>query len=571
MRLSISKTKNSENWYIVKDFYLGGKNTTHIMKKLGTKAEIEKYHKNPLAWAKDLAKQMTLDEKKNTETEPIQLSFSPRQLLPLNSQNQFFIGYLFLQKIYSLLQLKPFAQKIAKDAGVTYDFNDILAHLLYTRILAPGSKKNTFEQSQKFLESTHFEQHQIYRALDLLAKNAEALQEKVYETSKKLVKRNDKILYYDCTNFFFEIEQEAGLKQYGASKEHRPNPIVQMGLFMDGSGFPLSFSMTPGNQNEQTTLTPLEKKILKDYPLSDIVVCTDAGLASSANKKFNSRNGRYFITAHSLKKMKATQQESLLDPSGWRLPHSQKVYNLAEIDQDKPTLVYYKESEWLDENGLKQRFVVTFSLKYQAYLRNIRERQIDRALIKTKRPSAYNRKRANDPKRLIKENHLTAEGEIAEQLTLDLDLGTIKKEERFDGFYCLSTNLEASAEELIAVNSRRWEIEESFRMMKSEMKARPVYLRRDERIKAHFLTCFLSLLMVRILEAKLDQKFSVHRLIQTLKEMSLINEKNKGYRPCYTRNELTDALHEVFGFRTDWEVITQKEMKKILQESKKLR
>ncbi|MDR2975817.1 MAG: transposase [Streptococcaceae bacterium] len=266
--------------------------------------------------------------------------------------------------------------------------------------------------------------------------------------------------------------------------------------------------------------------------------------------------------------MKKAQQDVLLDPTGWKTEKSQKFFDLREIDSESRSTIYYKESEWLDEKGLKQRFVVTFSLKYQDYLRNIRERQINRALAKTKTPSAYSKKNQNDPKRLIKAQHTTPEGEIAEQLSLDLDLEQIQKEEKFDGFYCISTNLDASPEDLIKVNSRRWEIEETFRIMKSEMKARPVYLRRDNRIQAHFLTCFLSLLIYRILEKKLGQKYSVHEIIGTLKSMTVINEQNKGYRPCYTRTKLTDTLHEVFGFRTDWEIMSQKEIKKIIKKSK---
>ncbi|MDR2977598.1 MAG: transposase, partial [Streptococcaceae bacterium] len=255
MRVGYTKSKNSISYYIQKDFYLNGSRTTKKVLKLGTHEELLKTHSDPLAWAKALAKQMTEDEKKEKAQELIQIDFHSRKLLPLDTQNQFSIGYLFLQAIYAQLGLKELCHDISKSSSTSFDLNDILAHLIYTRILSPGSKKNCFEESKKYLEAPNFEQHQIYRALDLLAENSESFQEKVYLTSKNLVKRNDKILYYDCTNFFFEIEQEEGLKQYGVSKEHRPNPIVQMGLFMDGSGFPLSFVIGPGNQNEQKTLT----------------------------------------------------------------------------------------------------------------------------------------------------------------------------------------------------------------------------------------------------------------------------------------------------------------------------
>lgn len=440
---------------------------------------------------------------------------------------------------------------------------------MYLRILHPTSKKGTFEHAKDLLEPVHFQSHQIYRALEILAEQSDFIEEMVYKNSRQVVDRNTQVLYYDCTNFFFEIEEADGIKQYGVSKENRPNPLVQMGLFMDGSGLPLALSMTPGNRNEQTTLKPLERRILKDFDLSKFIVCTDAGLSSNQNRIYNTKGKRAFVTTQSVKKLKKFLKEWALDPKGWRTPGSHKKINLEDIRHLKnDTKTYYKE-RWIKENGLEQKLMVTYSPVYQRYQSSIREKQVERAKKKMEHPSSLNKTNQNDPKRFIESKHVTDDGEIADKTQATLNQAQIDEESMYDGFYAVCTNLESSVEEIIKINYRRWEIEETFRILKSEFQARPVYLQRETRIKAHFLTCFLSLLMYRILEKKLDERFTCHELISTLRNMNMRELDGEGYIPAYTRTTITDALHDAFGFRTDLEIVTQKNMKKIFKQTKK--
>jgi transposase len=423
--------------------------------------------------------------------------------------------------------------------------------------------------SKKFIEQPNFSLHHIYRGLEIIAKEDGFIQSEIYKNSLRAVKRDSKILYYDCTNYFFEIDEESGLKQYGASKEHRPNPIVQMGLFMDGDGIPLAFNINAGNTNEQTTLKPLEKKILADFGLSKFVVCTDAGLSSIDNRKFNDRGDRAFIATQSIKKLKAHLQKWALDEKCWKTAENSAAYDISKLDGEKDfDKVFYKE-RWLNEGGLEQKILVTFSLKYKNYQRKIRQNQIGRAeKAVTENPSSIGKARQNDYKRFIRKTSVTPDGEIAEKAIFDIDSNLLAKEEKFDGFYAVCTNLEDEAQEIIKVNKRRWEIEESFRIMKTEFEARPIYLSRDDRVKAHFSTCFIALIIYRILEKRLSEKFTCSEIIGGLRDMNFYAAKGEGYIPAYTRTGLTDGLHSAFGFRTDFEIVNNNQMKNIFNNSK---
>ena len=427
---------------------------------------------------------------------------------------------------------------------------------------------SSFEASKKFIEQPNYELHDIYRALEVISKETELIEAEVYKNSLDVVNRNTKILYYDCTNYFFEIEQAEGLKQYGLSKENRPNPITQMGLFMDGDGFPLAFNVNSGNTNEQTTLKPLEKQIIKDFELSKFVVCTDAGLASNENRKFNNIQNRSYIVTQSLKKIKGHLKEWALSPEDWHTINLNKKINLNDIDSSGDNEeIYYKE-RWINENGLEQRLIVSYSPKYAEYQRCVRNRQIERAQNLINNPTKISKNRQDDPKRFIKSASVTNDGEIASKKVFSLNTTAIEKEEEFDGFYAVCTTLEDDISEIIKINKRRWEIEESFRILKTDFKTRPVYLKRDDRIKAHFTTCFLSLLIYRILEHSLNEKYTNEKIISTLREMNLAYESEEGYIPLYTRNDITDDLHEKYEFRTDYEITTENKMKKILKNIK---
>ena len=570
MRLQISKSKNASSLYVTKSIYVNGVSTSKVVEKLGTYDELkEKLNgEDPIEWAKAYVAELTRKEKE--EKREVMVRYSPAKQIAKDEQKTFNGGYLFLQQIYHQLGLSKISKVISEKYKFTYNLDSVLSRLVYSRIIFPASKLATCEQSKLFMEQPEFELQHVYRSLEVLAKESDYMQSELYKNSLKICDRNKGILYYDCTNYFFETEQEDGLRQYGVSKEHRPNPIVQMGLFMDGDGFPLAFCINKGNTNEQVTLKPLEKKIISDFGLSRFVVCTDAGLASVANRKFNDIQDRAFITTQSIKKLKASLREWALDPTGWKMSGSDVLYDLTELNEDSNLdLTFYKE-RWIKEKDLEQKLIVTFSTKYQKYQQSIRNRQIERAqkVIDTN-PGKLKKCNSNDYKRFISKSHCTENGEVAENESYSIDTDLIAGEAAYDGFYAVCTNLDDDASAIIKVNQRRWEIEESFRIMKSEFKARPVYLQRDDRIEAHFTTCFISLMIYRILEKKLGEKYTCHDIVTGLRDMNFFEITGEGYLPTYTRTDLTDDLHDAFGFRTDYQIVNTKQMKKIFKDTKK--
>jgi len=576
MRLKVSKSKNAASFYVIKSIYNSKtkKNTSVVVEKLGTEAALRKKlnGQDPYEWAKAYVAELTRKEKEDNRQVLIKKQQSKQ--IPKDIQQSFSGGYLFLQDIYYQLGIDKISKEISSKYKFTYDLDSILSRLLYGRILFPSSKLNTFELSKTLLEGASFQLQHIYRGLEVIAKESDFIQSSLYKNSLTVAKRNDKVLYYDCTNYFFEIEQANGLKQYGPSKEHRPNPLVEMGLFMYGDGIPLAFSIHSGNTNEQQTLQPLEKQIMKDFALSKFVVCTDAGLSSSTNRKFNNRQNRAFITTQSLKKLKTHLKDWALSPEGWHLSNASESFNIEMIRQSEELRNHYKYStfykeRWINENGLEQRLIVTFSFKYQEYQRIIRNRQIDRAVnLIEKVPSTLKKHRQTDYKRFIGQTNVTDDGEIAERKVYQLNDDKVQNEELYDGFYGVCTNLEDNVEEIIKINHRRWEIEENFRILKTDFKARPVYLSRNDRIKAHFTTCFLALVLYRYLEKQLNEEFTSSEIITQLRDMNFYHIPAEGFIPTYTRTDFTDALHESFGFNTDYEIVSTKNMKKIFKQTK---
>lgn len=569
MRLTISKSKSTEHLYISKSYRNNnGKSTSRIFKKLGTMQELLPKHGNDrervLAWAKEEARICTEEEKK--EKLEISLSLSETKQLSMNEQVTFSGGYLFLQHIFYELGLGKICKQISRKHSFKYDLSSVLSKLIYARILSPSSKLSSFEYMHQMIEQPDFGLHDIYRALDVLNKEANMIQSSLYKNGE--ANRDSSILYYDCTNFFFEIENEDGFRNYGKSKEHRPNPIVQMGLFLDANGIPLAFTVFPGNENEQPTLIPMEKQIMKDFSLSKFIICTDAGLASQANRRFNNHKDRSFIVTQSLKKLKGHLKEWALDPKGWMLGQNKKLYDISKIDEEKYSECIFHKERWICENGFEQRLIVSFSPKYKCYQREIRKRQIDRAIRIIQKGASAKTQNPNSPLRFVDEMQLTIDGEIASVKQNSLDIEKISEEERYDGFTAVCTTLEDDIEDILKINHRRWEIEESFRIMKSEFKARPVFLRKEERIKAHFLICFLSLLVYRTFEKKVNEKYTISELTSTLKGFDFYRVKGLGYVPLYKRNEITDVIHEAFGFRTDKDIVPDKKMKKFIRDSK---
>ncbi len=588
MKLTVSRSKNATLYYVQKSYRTdSGKSSTRTVERLGTLEEVKARfgEENTLEAMKEYVKALTKADKEQNRDVVIKLS--QNKLIKKGEQRSYNVGYLFLQKVYYELGLDKICKKIEKKYKNEYDLNSILSMLLYTRILYPGSKLSSLDDAKKFIEQPTADIHQVYRALSLLSKESDNIQAAVYKNSLKLGKRNDKVLYYDCTNYYFETEEESGLRQYGYSKEHRPNPIVQMGLFTDMDGFPLAFCINPGNTAETVTLKPLEEKLKENFNLSKVVVCTDGGLSSYENRKSDSIGGRSFITVQSLKKLEKHLQDWALEMDGWRIVNfkdgdkpqlSEQVYNISELAPKEYADSLFCRERWVKVKmgkgeELEQRLIVTFSFKYRDYLKYIREKQIERAeKIIERGVAGKTGKSQNDPKRFIKGESCTADGEMAEHTSYSLNQEMIEQESRFDGFYGICTDLEDNAADIIKTNGGRWIIEDCFRITKTDFQARPVFLQRDDRIKAHFLTCFLSLLIYKYLAKKINvgrSHFTPDEIISTLQQMNMISAVGEGYVPAYTRSDVTNNLHGSAGFRTDTQIVAKQKMKSIINLSKK--
>ena len=570
MRLHIRTISNYSYYWIIKDYTnINGKRSTKIFEKLENQNQVEdRFGKNnTIEKIKEYINE--LNSKDKNELVKLELNSSKR----INKEKRNFnIGYLFLEKLYNDLKIKDICNKIQNQYKFEFNLNEVLSYLVFARIIYPSSKLETFKQCQNFIEQPTFKLHDEYRALSYIANNIDFIQENLFINSKNVIKRNSKVIYYDCTNYFFEIDEEDDLRRYGISKEHRPNPLIGMGLFMDGDGIPLSFNIYPGNQNEQKTLIPEESKIINDFKLDDtkVILCTDAGLASDDIKKYNIKDGRGFVITQSLKKLKEEYKEQIFDKKDWKLPGDLKhLYNLEEIENNEELREKYYDSLFYkiiqtETKSVKQDTIVTFCFKYFDYNRNIRNSQIEKAKKNINSNNITRKgKNQNDPNRFIEEINSTSDGIVANEKTYSINENLIKEEEKYDGYYALSTNITGNVEDILKITKGRWEIEESFRIMKSDFLARPVNLSRKDRIKAHFMTCFIVLLIYRILEKKLDYKYTTKEILDTLRNMNVTELKGNGYIPSYERTDITDFIHEKYNFNTDTEVITYKKIKKI--------
>lgn len=575
MYVSITGVENNKDVYINQSYRKeNGKTSSRIYRKLGKLNELLRSFDGDfdamMAWAKSEAEKDTAEY--NAQIGDVSVSLSRKAYIPKDEERCFQAGYLFLQKLCAQLKIDSICRKISKRHKYTYDLGAILTDLIYARILSPSSRLSSFSYCKTLLEPPKYELQNVYRALSVMAEESDFIQEELYKNSNFVHPRNKKVLYYDCTNYYFEIEQEDELRRYGKSKEHRPNPIVTMGLFMDADGIPLAFDIFPGNRNEQTTLKPLESTVIKDFDCSEFILCSDAGLGSKSNRRFNSFGNRSYVITQSLKKMRVEDRQTALNPKQFRRLGSDKFIDISTLDESDPDIyetIFYKEVPVVNGN-MDETVIVTYSPKYRAYQKRIREQQISRAIKMIEQPERKRKgKNQNDPARFIKTTNVTDDGEIAEKKICELDLDKIRDEEKYDGFYAVITNLEDDIRGILKINRQRWEIEENFRIMKTDFEARPVYVRREDRIKAHFLTCYISLLVYRLLEKKIGNNYTCKEILSTLRSMQVtLLSKESGYIPSYKRTDLTDDLHKAFGFRTDYEFISKSAMRSIIKSTK---
>ena len=628
MYLLTSRKKNSCNFYLAECYRTPeGKPRSRIVTKIGSEVEIkEKYGvEDAKAWATEFV------QRKNEELRA-QAAAYPREItITLKEQNKkqpkletFNAGYLILEKLYYQFGFSNICEEIQHKHPHIKGFNldNVLRVMLLGRIINPSSKLGLIEQVQQtLLEQSEVKIQHVYRAMDLLSEHSELIQDRLFEySSLALGERNVSRLYYDCTNFFTEKEledcdlankseqwqQEHLLRKYGKSKENRPNPIVQLGMFMDGDGMPLGFCVNPGNTNEQKSMRPLEEKILKNFALTDVVVCTDAGLASFDNRLYNNKRleddplvqfklsgERRFVCTQSIKGLKSHLKEWALDPAGWSYDKRTdgrivqvNDFNLSSITEDNSwefsDVTFYKERT-IAERGLDQRLIMSFSLKYRDFHRRLRERRIKRA-EKMICNGSYEHESENSPRSLITRTHTTADGETATRTSAALNQEKIDNDSQYDGFYCLATNLfkhECTARQVVAISNRRWEIEECFRIMKSNLKARPFYHSKDCRIEAHFMTCFMALMLIRgiercIAEKAVDNpkypngKYTVNELLTALRSIQVTSlAEGRAYKPSYENSEMITELLEVFELNElGQEVVMKESLNKILKKIK---
>lgn len=599
MKLKISRSKNSCTLYVQKAYRdKTGKSTSKIVERIGSLDEVRAKAgaQDPIEWAKAYVQRLTAEEKEQRRV--VMPRLHPSTLIPKNVSQSCLSGHLFIQRLYYRTGIDRICSAISKKRKFDFDLDAVLQLLVYGRVLRPSSKLATCVGSSDYLEPFDVGLQHVYRALDVLADNDSYIQTRLFKNSASVVRRDTTVLYYDCTNYFFETEKadpvvigedgtrKVGMRQYGASKEHRPNPIVQMGMFVDNTGFPLAMCVNPGNTNEQVTLIPTEKAIVEQMGIERIVVCTDGGLSSEDNRSYNSTAERSFITVQSLKKLNDTYTDWALETDGWRLvPWSgaQKAARTAMglgVDDDTDmtfdltaddTARYYGDrtfyrERWIvnEKTGFSQRMIVTFSFRYRHYLRALRRRQVAAAETMA-RKGCSGKKRPTSPERFLSETHATEQGEVAVFKTVALNLDAIADEERYDGFYAVCTDLNDNVDEILRLNHNRWEAEDAFRVLKTDFRARPAFVWTDEHIRGHFIVCFIALLLFRILESELQYKYTSSQIISTLRGMTLNIIPGEGYRPNYTRTDLTDDLHDIAGFRTDTQIITNQKIKQILK------
>lgn len=616
MKLNYDRKSKDPTYFIQKGYRNGKKVTTKNIVRIGKHSELLKITDDPLAYAKAQVAKYN-EEEKNNNTVAMEVKFNFAEKIkatsrPASSSTNRNIGYFFLQQLYHDLQIGSFFKQISQGSKITFDPNEVNRFLTFARILEPGSKLGTYDHLDRYYEQPDFDYVHILRTMDILQDHYNEYLNHLYQASNTIIKRNTSVCYYDCTNYYFEIETDdedyvdevtgeimKGLRKYGPSKEHRPNPIVEMGLFMDADGIPLSMCVTHGSANEQTTAIPLEKELTKMFKGQKFIYCADAGLGSLDIRKFNSMGGRAFIVTQSIKKLSDRLKTAVFNDFEYKrlsndepvtleymktfdksdtenrelyLDHAYKIldadcavdlglYELKELKNGKTRRVKSKAN-------LEQKVIITFSRKMMEYQRYIRNRQIERArkLLKNMDPESY-KKGPNDVTRFIKRTSCTKSGEKAQDI-FEINQDVINEEEKYDGFYAVATNLDDPAKDILAISSKRYKIEDCFRVMKTNLAARPVYHQKRERIIAHFMICYTALLIYRLLETKLDRygtHFTADNIIETLRNMEVANIEDLCYMSTYTGSEVLTSLNAIYDLELDKRYYQPKELNRKLK------
>ena len=613
MKLYYDKRLKDPTYYIQQGFRNGKKTTTKNIKRLGKHSELLLITDDPLEYAKNEVKKMNEEYRSGRSEFIVTMDFNeriPSTDSPCSNSTSLNIGYLYLKDIYAKLNLSDFFKSVSSDRKITYDCNKICQFLTYARILDPASKYGTYDKLDTYYEKPQVEYQHMIRFLDILDRNSDKYLKHLFDNSENIVKRDTSVMYYDCTNYFFETEKPdeeivdevtgeiiLGLRQFGISKENKTSPIIEMGLIMDSRGIPISMCIHPGNTNEQLTAVPLEKEVIKMTGNKKFIYCADAGLGSYNIRKFNDMGGRAYIVTQSVKKLGQEIKDIVFNDSNYRLLSNDDAITLKEMrtfnKKDANNLSLYNDfaykvipantamdtglyEEKVYKNGrtkkvkakgtLHQYIIVTFSRKMMEYQRTIRERQLERAkkLLRLKDPEKI-KKGPNDIRRFLKNTSSDTANYV-------LDMDKIHEEEKYDGFYAVATNLDDSAKDILAVAQNRYKIEDCFRIMKTNFDARPVFLRKPERIRAHFLICYTALLIYRLMECKLDDNLThvtTSNLIKTLRNMNVVNMDDMYYKSIYSGSQALDALERCFELQLNRKYYRPSDLNKIVKKFSK--
>ena len=613
MKLYYDKRLKDPTYYIQQGFRNGKKTTTKNIKRLGKHSELLLITDDPLEYAKNEVKKMNEEYRSGRSEFVVTMDFNeriPSSDSPCSNSTSLNIGYLYLKDIYAKLNLSDFFKSVSSDRKITYDCNKICQFLTYARILDPASKYGTYDKLDTYYEKPQVEYQHMICFLDILDRNSDKYLKHIFDNSENIVKRDTSVMYYDCTNYFFETEKPdeeivdevtgeiiLGLRQFGISKENKTSPIVEMGLIMDSRGIPISMCIHPGNTNEQLTAVPLEKEVIKMTGNKKFIYCADAGLGSYNIRKFNDMGGRAYIVTQSVKKLGQEIKDIVFNDSNYRLLSNDDAITLKEMrtfnKKDANNLSLYNDfaykvipantamdtglyEEKVYKNGrtkkvkakgtLHQYIIVTFSRKMMEYQRTIRERQLERAkkLLRLKDPEKI-KKGPNDIRRFLKNTSSDTANYV-------LDMDKIHEEEKYDGFYAVATNLDDSAKDILAVAQNRYKIEDCFRIMKTNFDARPVFLRKPERIRAHFLICYTALLIYRLMECKLDDNLThvtTSNLIKTLRNMNVVNMDDMYYKSIYSGSQALDALERCFELQLNRKYYRPSDLNKIVKKFSK--
>lgn len=548
----------------------GKKTTSKNVRRIGRLSELKKEYTDPIAHFRAEAKRLTDEGRSESSFEiPANLMLDPMK------KRRVMLGYIFPQSVYYSLGLDMVMRGIRNESKATYDFNRIMRDLIIGRVLSPLSKSSTYEKAFSFPEPPDYDLQHVYRSLSLMAKSFDLIEEKAFKGMKKYADVDTSVTYYDCTNFYFEIEDEDGFRTYGKSKENRPNPIVQMGLFLDRNGLPISMCINPGRTNEQKTMIPLEKLMTERFGIEKFVVCADCGLSGKRNLRFNSTENHGFVVTKSLKKVSEDVRARLMGDGGWKRfgDASGRLYSLKEIREDanlRDVIFYHDERFAMGSDGFEERIVTTYCGRLREYQRSVRERQLQRAMELVRQGKIRKGVNQNDVRRFIVVDSVTENGEVAEKKVFSIDRERFEEESEYDGFYAVTTDLDDDPGEIIRINRGRWEIEESFRIMKSDFDGRPVFVSREDRIRAHFLTCYLAFMIFRIIEQKLnkgDVRYTDPEILRTLRDYEAIDAEN--FYVGAMEGKAVRALESTFGLVGSMTALSKAQFRRLVARSKK--